>query len=411
DCGAVYLKDGTPQDPFVILQTQGASLVRARLWHTPDWTTYSTLEDVIKTFGRAKQQGMATLLAVHYSDNWADPGRQEIPAAWVSLDELQLVEAVYQYTYEVLVTLDEVGLVPDFIQVGNETNSGLLKQAVGLDWPRDAALFNAGIQAIRDFSAAAGHHPQIVLHVAQPENTGWWFREAESAGVTDFDVIGVSYYPQWSTFSIADMGAQVSYLRQQFGKEVMVVEAAYPWTREAVDETADNILNQGRRGYPITLEGQRQFMIDLTQSLISNGALGIVYWEPAWVSTSCFTRWGQGSHWENAALFDFQQELHAGADFLNHDYLYPAEIVDGEIEAGYGDPLVQDGTADVLENSAALDLAALYAYKQDETLYLAITVNGSILAERGNYLIYLDTTHDTAGASIDVGSRPITAAD
>jgi arabinogalactan endo-1,4-beta-galactosidase len=160
------------------------------------------------------------------------------------------------------------------------------------------------------------------LHVAQPENAGWWFRAARENGITDFDVIGLSYYPQWSAFSIADVGAQVAYLRQEFGKDVLIVETAYPWTLDAVDETADNILTQGVRGYSISTEGQRQFMIDLTQSLISNGGLGVVYWEPAWVSTDCSTRWGQGSHWENATFFDFQNdnEVHQGIDFLNYEY-------------------------------------------------------------------------------------------
>ena len=128
---------------------------------------------------------------------------------------------------------------------GNETNSGLLKRDVELDWPRDAKLFNAGIRAVRDLPPRRAQHPKIVLHVAQPENTGWWFTQAEAAGITDFDVIGISYYPQWSTFSIADMGAQISALRQRFGKDVMIVETGYGWTREAVDETADNILDQG----------------------------------------------------------------------------------------------------------------------------------------------------------------------
>jgi arabinogalactan endo-1,4-beta-galactosidase len=228
DCGAVYRENGEPRDPFDLFQEHGANLVRARLWHEPDWTDYSTLTDVKRTFARARDAGMATLLDIHYSDNWADPSRQEIPAAWEDIeDTAELADAVYEYTYAVLTELHESDLVPAFVQIGNETNSGMLKRVVALDWPRDAVLFNAGIQAVRDFAEDTQTSPQIVLHVAQPENTGWWFTEAEAAGVTDFDVIGISYYPQWSTFSIADMGAQVSYLRGRFHKAVMVVETAY----------------------------------------------------------------------------------------------------------------------------------------------------------------------------------------
>lgn len=414
DCDAVYRENGEPRDAFDLFANHGATLVRARLWHNPDWTNYSTLEDVKRTFRRAQDAGMVTLLDFHYSDNWADPGRQEIPAAWEYIEDTdELAAAVYQYTYDVLSDLHDEGLTPAFVQVGNETNSGLLKRESRQDWRRDAVLFNAGIRAVRDFAAETNTDPQIILHVAQPENTGWWFTEAERAGVTDFDVIGISYYPQWSTFSVGDMGAQVSYLRQRFDKQVMVVETAYGWTREAVDESADNILDQGVRGYPFTPEGQRWFMTDLTQSLISNGALGVVYWEPAWVSTRCETRWGQGSHWENATFFDFQNdnELHEGINFLSANYTVPQRPADGVIETEYGDALVEDEAADVVENIPALDLDRLYISATEDTISIAITAAGDIYAERGNYLIYFDTTFDTQGADVDVLRRPITVAD
>ena len=327
DCGAVYLENGEPQDVFVLLARHGVNLVRARLWHSPDWTTYSTLDDVKRTFRRAHEQNMATLLAIHYSDTWADTGRQEIPTAWRNFETVdELAEAVYIYTYNVLQELHSENLLPDFVQIGNEINSGLLKQEMAVDWARDSQLLNAGIQAVRDFSTQTDTQPQIILHIAQPEHTTWWFREAAQAGITDFDVIGISYYPQWSKFSIEETSAQVHSLREQLGKEVMIVETAYPWTLEAVDETATNILSEGIAGYSISPDGQKQFMIDLTQTLIDNGAIGGVYWEPAWISTDCNTQWGQGSHWENATFFDFSHanEVHAGIDYLSHEYTYPS---------------------------------------------------------------------------------------
>ena len=327
DCGAVYLENGRARDAFQLFSDHGANLVRARLWHNPDWTVYSDLADVERTFRRARDVGMSTLLDIHYSDDWADPAKQEIPAAWTELADDELPQAVYQYTYEVLVALEEKSLMPAFVQIGNETNSGMLKRRMELNWPRDSGLFNAGIRAVQEVAAKTGTNPKIILHVAQPENAEWWFREARENGVTDFDVIGLSYYPQWSTFSIPEVGSRVTDLRQEFDKDVMIVETAYPWTLEAVDETASNILNQGISGYSISIDGQRQFMIDLTQSLISNGGLGVVYWEPAWVSTDCLTRWGQGSHWENATFFDFRKnnEVHQGIEFLSYPYQYPSE--------------------------------------------------------------------------------------
>jgi len=413
DCGAVYRENGVVRDAFELFSSHGANLVRARLWHNPDWTDYSTLPDVERTFARAREAGMSTLLDFHYSDNWADPGKQAIPAAWADLSEDQLPEAVYQYTYETLTKLHDDGLMPDFVQVGNETNSGMLKVVSELDWPRDAKLFNAGIRAVRDVAAETGTQPKIILHVAQPENAGWWFSEARDHGITDFDVIGLSYYPQWSSFAVSDVGPHAAYLRQEFGKEVMIVETAYPWTLEKVDETADNILNQGVRDYPITIEGQRQFMIDLTQGLISNGGLGVVYWEPAWVSTQCSTRWGQGSHWENATFFDFRNnnELHQGIEFLNYPYQFPTTIVDGVIEEAYGEPLLQDETNDNFDQVSHLDLLDLYARDDANSLYIGFTIAGEIYDDPwGGYLIFIDTTEDEQGATVDVDKRPITVA-
>lgn len=333
DCGAEYRMNGASQDVYQIFADSGATLVRARLWHNPDWTTYSNLADVKRTLQRAQDAGMSTLLDFHYSDDWADPGRQDIPAAWEAFsdDVAALADAVYQYTSDTLIDLHNANLTPDFIQVGNETNSGMLwAEGEELDWAKQSRLFNAGIQAVRDFSEETATNPQIILHIAQPENTEWWFSEATEAGITDFDVIGISYYTQWSTTPLVDIGTHIANLRQQFGKEVMVVETAYPWTRAAVDESANNILYLGIRDYSVSPEGQRDFLIDLTQILINHGAIGIVYWEPAWVSTECSTRWGRGSHWENVTFFDFQNdnEVLEAIDFLSYPYQFPAVAPD-----------------------------------------------------------------------------------
>jgi arabinogalactan endo-1,4-beta-galactosidase len=410
DCGAIYRENGQLVDAFDLFSERGANLVRARLWHNAEWTDYSNLEDIKRTFHRANQAGMFTLLDFHYSDNWADPSKQAIPEAWEDFNEEELVDAVYNYTYQTLIELDRNQLMPDFVQVGNETNSGLVKKEAGLDWPRDAKLFNAGIQAVRDAGMETNSDIKIILHVAQPENAGWWFREARDYGVTDFDIIGLSYYPQWSMYSITDLGAHVTYLKEEFQKEMMIVETAYLWTMDAVEETAGNILNQGIRGYSFSPEGQRLFMVDQSQAVISNGGLGIIYWEPAWVSTQCSTRWGQGSHWENATFFDFKNgnEVHQGIDFLNHPYLYPEVMVDGQIEIEYGAPLVQDTIGDNFQQVNQLDLADLFVRQDGDFLYLALTVAGNLYDDPwGNFLLYFDTTENEDGATSDVGRRPI----
>jgi len=146
----------------------------------------------------------------------------------------------------------------------------------------------------------------------------WWFDRAREAGLTDFDVIGLSYYPQWSPLGVEACAAEVGALGREFGKPVLIVETGAPWTLDRVAETASNILTQGIPGYRIQPEGQKAFLVDLTRALRAQGGLGLVYWEPAWVSTPAQTRWGTGSHWENATFFDFRNgnEVLPAIDFL-----------------------------------------------------------------------------------------------
>ncbi|MEM9411534.1 MAG: glycosyl hydrolase 53 family protein, partial [Planctomycetota bacterium] len=137
--------------------------------------------------------------------------------------------------------------------------------------------------------------------------------------------VGISYYPKWSRCSIAELGQTIRRLRQEFGKEVIIVETAYPWTTDGND-SAGNILEHDSLvpEYPATLSGQKRFLIELTQTVIANDGMGVVYWEPAWVSSDAKTRWGKGSHWENNAFFDFKQtNAHTGFDFFTHPYVEP----------------------------------------------------------------------------------------
>jgi arabinogalactan endo-1,4-beta-galactosidase len=138
----------------------------------------------------------------------------------------------------------------------------------------------------------------------------------------DFDLIGVSYYPKWSTTPFSGIEAQVRHFKTKFKKDIVIVETAYPWTLDGND-AASNILGADSiiDGYPASIDGQRRFMVDLMQAVVAGGGLGVVYWEPAWISSACATRWGQGSHWENAALFDYANaELHPGSEFFRHVY-------------------------------------------------------------------------------------------
>jgi arabinogalactan endo-1,4-beta-galactosidase len=325
-CGAEYRLNGKPRDPYELFAESGANLVRLRLWNNPDWTNYSTEADVTRSIERAKKAGMDVLLDFHYSDDWADPQKQTIPASWAAdiNDADKLATHVYAYTRDVLARLNARGLLPYMVQVGNEINTQMLRPAdtkgEPIDWARNARILNAGIRAVREARAPDGASPKVMLHVAQPENVEPWFEAAAEAGVRDFDYIGVSYYPKWSKFDMQQAQAALAKIRERFKADIIVVEVSYPWTLRDAGDKAPNILGEDSllRGYPATPTGQQRFMNDVVRMTLAAGGVGVVYWEPAWVSTKCPTRWGIGSHWENATLFDFRKgnELTPAADFL-----------------------------------------------------------------------------------------------
>ena len=339
DCGVVYKELGQPKDVHQIFADHHCNLVRLRLWHTPAWydtlnagKRYSDFKDVRKSIIRAKARGMNVLLDFHLSDTWADPSHQVVPAAWMGVvDNLpRLKDSLYNYIAKTLLDLNNEGLLPEMVQIGNETNKGiLLSPAVdaagwSLNWNRNSQLFNRAIEAVRDVETISGKSIKVALHIAGPTDADWLIEGFWTNGVTDFDVIGLSYYWAWhKPTGIVDAGNIVAELRQQYpGKEVMIFETGYPWTAQWNDNAA-NIINLLHPSYaPASPTNQRKWLIDMTQEVINKGATGVIYWEPAWQSSPCWTPWGQGSHQEHATYFDFQNNLLTGGgmDFMSHNY-------------------------------------------------------------------------------------------
>lgn len=324
NCSVIYKnKKGEQNDPFQIFANEGANLVRVRLWHNPTWTNYSNYKDVEKTIARAKKLNMQVLLDFHYSDDWADPNKQEIPAAWLQVidNTTKLGDSIYNYTYKTLQNLNNKNLLPEMVQVGNETNVMILQKddkAGPMNWTRNAYLLNKGILAVRDISKKLNTKIEVMLHIAQPENALWWFKEAKENGVIDYDWIGLSYYPKWSKYNLVEVSEAFKTLIETYNKKLMVVETAYPFTLLDAD-TAGNILGSDAliTGYEATQEGQLNYLLELKSVLKKAGGKGLIYWEPAWVSNNCSTRWGKGSHWDNATLFDNNFIPTKGMDFYN----------------------------------------------------------------------------------------------
>lgn len=326
DCGVQYRENGSDKDVYDIFADHHFNLVRLRLWHTPAWydtlnagKRYSDLADVRKAILRAKTANMQVLLDFHLSDTWADPQKQVAPAAWNgvlgNLPALQ--DSLRNYISATLLNLHQDNLLPDMVQIGNETNRGiLLSEAQNnagwqLDWPRNSALFKTAIEAVRAVSAQSGKQIKIALHLAGPADTEWLVEGFWSHGVQDFDIIGMSYYWAWhQPTTIAQCGNVIQALKSKYpGKAIMVFETGYIWTTQSND-AANNIINSTHPDYaPASPQNQRQWLIDLSEMVQNRGGNGVIYWEPAWQSSACFTPWGQGSHQEHATFFDFSNNV------------------------------------------------------------------------------------------------------
>jgi arabinogalactan endo-1,4-beta-galactosidase len=344
DFGGQFKDEGEVRDPYRIFKDHGVNLARFRLWHNPQWTKdiygeegqqlYNDLLDVEKSIAASKEQELQVLLDFHYSDEWADPGNQKIPEAWKGITSIEVLQdSVYNYTYKILKYLANKGLMPEFVQVGNETNCGMMYSEASAEFPKlnvcdenwqnMGQVFNSAISAIRDVAAGSGVETKVILHVADPVNIQWWFDNITTKGsVTDFEIIGFSYYPVWHNgISIKNLGAVVSTFKERYSKDLMILETAYPWTADGNDNY-NNIFgaNQAMVGYPLTKQGQKQMMHDITQQMITGGGIGIIYWEPAWITSQMKDLWGTGSSWENCTFFDFNGNIHEGIDFINDEY-------------------------------------------------------------------------------------------
>lgn len=340
DKGGVYKVQNVTQDPYKIFADHGTQLVRLRLWHNPVWTKevyseegtqfYNDILDVGKSISRARSEGMKVLLDFHYSDRWADPSNQKIPAAWTNISDVGvLADSVYNYTLKTLTYLNSKNLLPEFVQVGNEINCGMLisdAPAAFPDlnvcegkWVDQGIILNAAIRAVRKASEGSAAQSRVILHVADPENVEWWFDNiTTNASVTDFDVIGFSYYPLWhTTVPVSDLSAKISLFRSRYSKGVMILETGYPWTTDANDSYNNHFGSEPAiAGFPKTPQGQYDMLVKLTQEVRAGGGIGIIYWEPAWISSGMKDLWGTGSSWENCAFFDFDGNAGKAFDFI-----------------------------------------------------------------------------------------------
>ncbi|WP_214107734.1 glycosyl hydrolase 53 family protein [Acrocarpospora catenulata] len=321
--GRYYTASGVQQNALNILRDNGVNYARLKVWVNPA-DGYNNKARVLAMAARAKALGMGLLIDFHYSDSWADPGKQYKPAAWTSMSFAQLQTAVYNHTYDVLNALKAQGTTADLVQVGNEINDGMLwEDGRSSRFGQLAQLINSGYNAVKAVSSGT----RVVLHLANGGDNGlyrWWFDSAAANGAR-YDVIGMSYYPYWHG-SFAAFQYNIDDIAARYGKPVLLAETAYPFTT-GTDDAFGNMVTAATpvSGYPSSSAGQSAMLRDimsLVQAVPNGRGLGVVYWEPTWTAVAGNgwdpTNPASGNEWENQALFDFSDRALPGLTQFTH---------------------------------------------------------------------------------------------
>lgn len=335
-CGAKYYDNGEEQDLLAIMKSYDVDTIRIRLWNDP-WSetgeSYGAGENDLKTSleiaKRVTAAGFGVLLNFHYSDFWADPGKQIKPKAWADYGVKELEQAVYDYTLESMRTFLDAGVNITMVQVGNELSNGLL-------WPEGkvpnydniATFVNAGIRAVRKADAAI----PVMIHLDNGGNNALyreWFDNFTKRG-EDFEIIGLSYYPFWHG-SLQMLNDNMNDIAERYGKDLVIAEVSMGYTMEDY-KNYEKLSDEERKGYatrpalvekieyPMTKQGQYDFMEDFLNRIshIKGGkGKGFFYWEPAWIpvpgsgwATPASLKYMNdpgpcGNEWANQALFDY----------------------------------------------------------------------------------------------------------
>ena len=265
-----YSDKGVEQDCFQILKDHGINTIRLRTWVNPSddkASGHCSKDETVAMAVRAQKWGMRVMIDFHYSDTWADPGKQVKPAAWLGHDLTQLLTDVYDYTADVISALKAKGITPEWVQVGNEIPGGMIyPEGSSANFGQLVQLINKGYDAIKAVSPSS----KVILHVDQGNNNSrfrWWFDNAKANGAK-YDVIGLSYYPYWLdgkpdfTLSIDDLGNNMVDMASRYGKEVMVVEVGGEDTKP-------------QNTYDMLIAVQKK-----VKAVPENKGLGVIYWEP-----------------------------------------------------------------------------------------------------------------------------------
>jgi arabinogalactan endo-1,4-beta-galactosidase len=311
--GAKFFDEhGSPADPLQLFHSHGVNYIRLRVWVNPVHG-YNNPARILEFAPRIKARGFRLLVDFHYSDTWADPAHQIKPTAWDGLDFQQLQGALYDHTYQLCRALAAAGSVPDMVQIGNEITPGMLLPDGGTDnWDNLAVLLKQGYAAVKE----ANRSTLVMLHIDRggdnPASRAWF--DSAAAHAVEWDVTGLSYYAYWHG-PLKSMAGNVADLKARYGKPVIVVETAYPFTLAENDTEINSIHSPDQLApdCPATPAGQAANLQAVIRTAREAGAAGVFYWEPTWTAVKG-NGWdpanpNSGDQWENQALFDFEGKV------------------------------------------------------------------------------------------------------
>lgn len=273
--GLVYHNfNNQPQELVSLLHNAGINALRVRVWNDPyDAQSHGygggncDLQTAISIGKRAMEYGMKLLIDFHYSDFWADPGKQQPPKAWKEYDLTEKTTAIGNYTQKSLQAFSDAGVKVSMVQVGNETTGGFCGE-----WNTEGqyTLMAAAAKAVREFDPGI----RIAVHYTNPEKGGYttfarWLKEYQ----VDYDIFASSYYPAWHG-TLDNLSAQLRSVAEGYGKQVMVAETA--WDHITYEANATG-------AYPYSVQGQAAAIRDVVQTVSDLDGIGVFYWEPAWI--------------------------------------------------------------------------------------------------------------------------------
>ena len=283
--GKFLTKTGKAIDPIRLMQQSGISVGRIRVWvNASDGN--GSITRAVALARRLKQHGLEVCLDFHFSDTWADPAHQSIPSTWSAKSLTELKADVFEYISSALMQFQTAKLTPQWVQLGNEISNGFLWPLGKIDsnsadqWHDFVSIHNVATEALRKASPKS----KSILHLdcgGDSAKVQWWLTMAKNYGLTNYDVLGLSYYSQWHG-SLANLRTTLQTALEVSKKPVLIAETAYPWTVRKFGSDVLDVEKSGLATLPMTENGQADYvkrLQSILRSLPNNSGLGIWWWE------------------------------------------------------------------------------------------------------------------------------------